>query len=189
MTEAIDGYGFLAVFLAGLAFRRYERDHEINARVHTSSEVVEKFLELAVILALGSLLSTAGLSAPGWAGWLLAGVLLVAIRPLACAAALAGSKVQRTGERAFVGWFGVRGVGTLYYAALVVTSGALASGEERVLVWTVVACVLVSISVHGITAGPSMRRVMRPYREATEAPGDGRVRPRPARVPATPRAR
>ena len=40
-------------------------------------------MELAVILLLGSLLSSAGLSAPGWAGWRLAVVLLVVIRPLA----------------------------------------------------------------------------------------------------------
>ena len=44
-------------------------------------------------------------------------MLLVAIRPLTVFAALAGSQLERKGERAFVAWFGVRGIGTLYYVA------------------------------------------------------------------------
>ena len=48
----------------------------------------------------------------------------------------------------------MRGVGTLYYAATVVTGGALAGGEEKVVVWTAIACVIVSIVVHGVTGGP-----------------------------------
>ena len=81
-AEAAGGYGFLAVFAGGLAFRRYEHDHELNGRVHAGAEQVEKFMELAAILLLGSLLTGGGLTAPGWEGWLLAIVLLVVIRPL-----------------------------------------------------------------------------------------------------------
>ena len=43
LTEVAGGYGFLAVFVGGLAFRRYERDHELNGRVHEGAEQVEKF--------------------------------------------------------------------------------------------------------------------------------------------------
>ena len=71
-AETIGTYGFLAVFAGGLAFRRYERDHELNARVHDGAELVEKFGELAVILLLGSMLTLDGLGAPGVAGWGLA---------------------------------------------------------------------------------------------------------------------
>jgi hypothetical protein len=84
--------------------------HELNARVHHGAEQVEKFLELAAILLLGSLLSSAGL---GWSGWALALVLLVVIRPAAALLSLLGSKVEGRSDRAFVAWFGVRGVGTL----------------------------------------------------------------------------
>ena len=72
LAEVAGGYGFLAVFVGGLAFRRYERGHELNGRVHAGAEQVEKFMELAAILLLGSLLTSAGLSEPGWAGWALA---------------------------------------------------------------------------------------------------------------------
>ena len=52
---------------------------------------------------------------------------------------------------------GVRGVGTLYYAATVVNGlASLAGGEEEVVVWTAIACVIVSIVVHGVTGGPAL---------------------------------
>jgi sodium/hydrogen antiporter len=159
-VQTVDAIGLIAVFAAGLAFRRYERDHEINASVHIGSETAEKFLELAVILLLGSVLTLDGLAEPGVAGWLLAPLLLLAIRPLSCLAALAGSRMERPGERAFVSWLGVRGVATFYYGAVIVASGALEPAEEAVVVWTGIACVLVSITVHGLTAGPSLRRLL-----------------------------
>jgi NhaP-type Na+/H+ or K+/H+ antiporter len=177
LAEVAGGYGFLAVFVSGLAFRRYERGHELNGRVHAGAEQVEKFMELAVILLLGSLLSSAGLGEPGWAGWGLAVVLLVVIRPLAVLLSLLGGNVETAPGRAFVAWFGVRGVGTLYYAATVVTGGALAGGEEQVVVWTAIACVVVSIVVHGVTGGPALRRLLAPLRQP------------PAPEPATSRAR
>ena len=86
---------------AGLAFRRYEHGHELNGRVHRGAEQVEKFMELAAILLLGSLLTGAGLTAPGWEGWLLAVVLLVVIRPLSTLA-LAGRLAGRDRRRPLV---------------------------------------------------------------------------------------
>jgi sodium/hydrogen antiporter len=154
LVETVGAYGFLAVFVNGLAGRRYERGHELNARVHDASELVEKFGELAVILLLGSMLTLDGLAEPGLAGWGLALVLVFLIRPVAANIGLVASKMDRPGERAFVAWFGVRGVGSLYYVAVVVGLGVLTAGEASKVVWTAIACVIVSIVVHGITAGP-----------------------------------
>jgi sodium/hydrogen antiporter len=162
LAEVAGTYGFLAAFAGGLAFRRYESDHDVNGRVHEGSELSEKLLELAVILLLGSMLTLAGLEAPGWEGWLLAALVIVAVRPLACLVALAGSQLEQPGEKTFVAWFGVRGVGSLFYAAVAVEAGVLAGAERDLVVWTVIACVLLSIVVHGITAGPWMRRLFRP---------------------------
>jgi NhaP-type Na+/H+ or K+/H+ antiporter len=190
-AEAAGGYGFLAVFAGGLAFRRYEHDHELNASAHRGAEQVEKFMELAAILMLGSLLSLSGLGAPGWEGWLLAFVLLLVIRPAATLFSLLGSNVEGKGGRAFVAWFGVRGVGTLYYAATIVTASVLSDGEQRVVVWTAIACVIVSIVVHGITGGPALRVLFAGLREEEErtATDPQQLRPRPAPEPATPPAR
>jgi sodium/hydrogen antiporter len=171
---------------AAIAFRRYEADHEINHTVHEGAERLEKLLELAVILALGSMLTLDGLQAPGWKGWLLAGLLIVLVRPLACLLALAGSRLDHPGEKAFVAWFGVRGVGSLYYLAVAVGAGVLGPDEQQLVVWTCIAAVLISIVVHGITAGPSMRRMLARRSQADDA---RKVTLRPAPGQPSPRAR
>jgi len=156
-AEAIGTYGFLAVFAGGLAFRRYERGHELNARVHHGAELVEKFGELAVILLLGSMLTLDGLGAPGVAGWGLALLVVFALRPLTVNLALLGSRLQRPGERAFLAWFGVRGVGTLFYVAAASGLGALSGAELELITWTAIATVILSVILHGVTAGPLNR--------------------------------
>jgi sodium/hydrogen antiporter len=157
LTELVGAYGFLAAFAGGVAFRRYEHTHEHNRRVHDGADVVEKFGELAVILLIGSMLSLDALDAPGLGGWLLVPVLLLIIRPAAVLLSLVGSQ-RDWKERAFVAWFGVRGIGSLYYAAVAVGTGVLA-GDAVVVVWTALACVIVSVLVHGVTATPISRRV------------------------------
>ena len=157
ITETAGAYGFLAAFVGGLAFRRYERDHEVNEAVHEGTEVVEKFLELAVILLLGSVATLAAVSEPGWAGWALVPLLLLVVRPVSVALGFIGSPLTKR-ERAFLGWFGVRGVGSLYYAAFAVAAGVLSDAEARTVFWTVAAAVLVSIVAHGVTGAPLTRR-------------------------------
>ena len=157
VAETLATYGFLAVFAGGLAFRRYERDHELNARVHDGAEIVEKFGELAVILLLGSMLTPDGLGAPGIAGWGLALLVVFVLRPVTVNLALLGSRLQRPGERAFLAWFGVRGVGTLFYVAAASGLGALSGDEAELVTWTAVAVVILSVVVHGVTAGPLNR--------------------------------
>ena len=161
LTEIAGAYGFVAAFVGGVAFRRYEHTHERNLAVHEGAEVVEKFGELAVILLLGSMLTFAGLEAPGVAGWLLVPVLVLAIRPLSVAASLVGAKLP-AGERAFIAWFGVRGVGSLYYVAVAVGAGVLSAADAELIAWTSIACVIVSIVVHGVTATPLSRRWLPP---------------------------
>ena len=163
VAETAGTYGFLAAFAAGVAFRNYEHGHEMNRRVHHGAEVVEKFCELGLILLLGSLVTVAGLREVGWAGWLLVPMLLFVIRPLATALAFAGSRMTR-GERAFIGWFGVRGIGSLYYVAVALGFGILSVEEARLLFWTVAACVVASIVVHGVTATPLSRRLLPQHR-------------------------
>jgi NhaP-type Na+/H+ or K+/H+ antiporter len=159
VAEVAGGYGFLAAFAAGVAFRRYEHGHELNRRVHDGAEVVEKFSELALILLLGSLVTIGGLSEPGLAGWLLVPVLLLVIRPIATALAFVGSELPAR-ERAFIGWFGIRGIGSLYYVAVAIGLGVLSGDEAQTLFWTMAICVVVSIVAHGVTATPLARRLL-----------------------------
>ena len=156
-TEIAGAYGFLAAFAGGVAFRRYEHGHEYNRRVHDGAEVVEKFGELALVLMLGSTLTLSGLGEPGLTGWLLAPLLLLVVRPLSVLVSLVGSTLP-AGERSFVAWFGVRGIGSLYYVAYAIGVGGFAAGEDQVLFWTVAVCIVASIVVHGLTASPLSRR-------------------------------
>jgi sodium/hydrogen antiporter len=157
-AEISGAYGFLAAFAGGVGFRHYEHGHAYNRRVHDGAETVEKFGELAVILLIGSMIGTSVLTAPDLEGWLLVAVLLLVIRPLAVAASLVGSGLPAA-ERAFVAWFGVRGVGSLYYAAVAVVAGVLPPAETEIIVWTAIACVMASIVVHGLSATPVSRRM------------------------------
>jgi sodium/hydrogen antiporter len=160
-TELVGGYGFLAAFAGGLAFRRHELGHESHARVHAGAETVEKIAELALVLLLGSLLASDGLGAPGVAGWLLVPLLLLAVRPVTTLAAFTRSPVPLR-QRAFIGWFGIRGIGSLYYVAAVIDEGVLTASEADTVFWTVTALAGVSILAHGLTATSLTRRVAAP---------------------------
>ena len=170
-TEIASAYGFLAAFVGGVAFRRYEHGHEYNVRVHAGAETAEKFGELALILLLGSSLTIAGLQAPTLAGWLLVAVLLVLIRPASVVLALTPSGLARP-ERAFIAWFGVRGIGSLYYVAVAIGTGALAPSEAKTLYWTTAVCVVTSILVHGITATPLTKRWLPVDKQPGQPTGD-----------------
>ncbi len=161
LTEMLSAYGFLAAFAGGLAYRRRERSKEEAGhleRVHLGAKTVEQMSELAIVLLLGSTVTLAGLGEPGLTGWLLVPVLLLIIRPLAVAAAFAGSRLPHT-DRAFIGWFGIRGIGSFYYVAFAIGTGLLNATEGERLYWTVIVCAGISIIVHGITASPLSRRL------------------------------
>jgi sodium/hydrogen antiporter len=165
-TELVGAYGFLAAFAGGLAFRRHELEHASHGRVHAGAETVEKIAELTLVLLLGSLVTWGGLATPGLAGWLLVPLLLVAIRPLATLAAFDRSPVPLR-ERAFIGWFGIRGIGSLYYAATTIDGRLLAETEALRVFWSVVVLAGVSILAHGLTATSLSRRVERAHTART----------------------
>jgi sodium/hydrogen antiporter len=158
LTEAVGAYGFLAAFAGGLAFRRYEDRHEFNQRVHSGAQTVEQFAELALILVLGSTITLAGLGHIGVEGWLVVAALLLVVRPVAALLALAGSRLPLA-DRAFVGWFGIRGIGSFYYVAVALGTGVLTAHEAELVYWTTVACVAISVVVHGISSTPLSRRM------------------------------
>jgi NhaP-type Na+/H+ or K+/H+ antiporter len=157
-AEIVGAYGFLAAFAGGLAFRRRERGHEYHGPVHKGISVVERVSELALVLLLGSTVTIAGLAEPGIAGWFVAVALLLLVRPAAVLVSFAGSRVPRV-ERLFVGWFGVRGIGSFYYVAVAIGAGVLSATEATTLYWTVIVCVGLSIILHGLSTTPASRRI------------------------------
>jgi NhaP-type Na+/H+ or K+/H+ antiporter len=157
VCELLHGTGLVAVFVAGFAFRRAERDERLHVHVHGICERAGRVTELIAIVAVGLLFTWRGLAVPGIGGWLLAPALIVLIRPL-LVAVLAVRTPLRPGERLYLGFFGVRGVAAVLYACVVAGSGVLSPHATAVVVWTTLVCVAVSIVVHGVSAGPLSRR-------------------------------
>ena len=98
---------------------------------------------------------------PALYGWLLVPLLLLAIRPVTTLAAFARSSVP-VRERALIGWFGIRGIGSLYYVAAIIDERVLTEAEAKTVFWTVIALAGVSILAHGLTATSLTRRVAAP---------------------------
>jgi NhaP-type Na+/H+ or K+/H+ antiporter len=157
LCQLADGYGLVAVFVAGIAFRRTEPDDDLHATAHHGTERAGGLLEAIVLGLVGAALSTAGLALPGVAGWLLAPLLIVVIRPALTFLACLGSPLDLR-ARAYLGWFGVRGVAAVYYAVGLAQDHSLPPHATAVVVWTTLACVVFSIVVHGLSAPALMRR-------------------------------
>lgn len=156
LAEALQGYGFLAVFAAALVVRSYERTHEYHTVLHTFIEQIERMLTAVLLLLFGLACAQGLLDDLTWAGVLVGALFIVVVRPIIGWLALLGGRGTGQQRRA-IAFFGVRGIGSFYYLAY-------ASGEADFVglpeIWSTVAfTVLLSVVVHGITATPVMHRV------------------------------
>jgi sodium/hydrogen antiporter len=183
-------YGFLAVFAAGLALRTIEassigheqapdevvaaaaaegRTEEIATDPQTApaymtqavlgfTEQLERIGEVAVMLLVGVMISVTVI--PDDALWFVP-LLLLVIRPLAATMGMFGSTATWL-QRAFVAWFGIRGIGSIYYLMYAITHG-VSEGTARLLTGLTLAVVATSVIVHGVSVTPLMRR----YSDAT----------------------
>ena len=180
----LHAYGFLAVFAAGLALRWIEsresgterEPEEVLADVDTIdaeelatrpetapaymaqtvlgfTEQLERIGEVAVMLLIGAMLTFEML--PTAAIWFVP-LLLLVIRPIAVNLGLFRSQVSPL-ERAYISWFGIRGIGSVYYLMYVITHEV----PEELALWLTgmtLAVVTTSIIVHGISVTPLMKR-------------------------------
>ncbi len=174
-------YAFLAVFAAGLAMRAVERratgdtsKEEIKAltqeagleeaaldetaapammawTVLSFTEQVDRISAVAVVVLTGALIHLAALD---WHTAAFVAALFLVVRPAAVAVGLIGSATSAV-QRALIGWFGVRGIGSLYYLFYAVVHGVDGPTASRLLgiVLTVVAA---SALVHGLSVTPLM---------------------------------
>ncbi|CAA9496816.1 MAG: hypothetical protein AVDCRST_MAG53-2157 [uncultured Solirubrobacteraceae bacterium] len=157
VAQVLGSYGFLAAICAGLAFRRYEHDHDKHHELHAGAQRIVQLLELGTIVLVMSMVTLSGLGVPGWEGWLVGVLLVFLIRPASAVAILRPRWMASQEERGFVAFFGVRGLGSIYYVGAALGTGVLSAGEARTVLWTVLAAVLVSVLVHGVTANAGIR--------------------------------
>jgi NhaP-type Na+/H+ or K+/H+ antiporter len=139
------GNGFIAVYVAAivLGIRRDDLRHAFERR---SDDIVE-LAKLGVFVVFGSLLTFGGLFGDGWAAVALVVVALLIARPVALAVALAGTGLDRP-TKAFMAWFGPKGVATMTFSIIVLGNQLAAGGRIFNLAALVV---FVSIIVHSST--------------------------------------
>ncbi|MDT0576816.1 cation:proton antiporter [Croceicoccus sp. F390] len=154
VTELVEGYGFIACFVAGVALRRVEADHAFHKRLHDFNEAIEHALTSLLLVLIGGIFPSLW-SEQTLGSVLIAGALVFIIRPAAGMLAL-----TRTGlaarDRLVVAFYGVRGIGSIYYLGFAAVHLEFQNEGE---LWAIVALtILLSSMVHGLTAGAAVKR-------------------------------
>jgi NhaP-type Na+/H+ or K+/H+ antiporter len=184
----VKGYGFLAVFAAGLALRRAEERHaelvgderplaaaadaaeggDVADAVGKEREASQPYMvegalgateqldrlgEAGVLLLLGGLFVTRFVALDAW--WFVLALFGVA-RPLAVWVAVrsrGGPPIQRR----LAMWFGIRGIGSVYYLTYAIAHGVPEPLAERLVAITFTT-ILASLVLHGLSVTPLMNR-------------------------------
>jgi NhaP-type Na+/H+ or K+/H+ antiporter len=189
LSVMVDAWGFLAVFFAAVALRQTEVMH-LNAHqqssaqlpghgaetaIHTTEpqaaaatisaqslvfkEHLERLSELVLVLLIGGSLF---LDSWSWRAVALALFVFAIVRPVSVMAGLMGTRTPWT-IRSLVAWFGVRGIGSLYYLMFAIQHG-LPEGVALELMQLTLIVVALSILVHGTSVKPLLGRFWR-YRQ------------------------
>jgi sodium/hydrogen antiporter len=142
------GNGFIAVFVAAIVvgIRRPDLRDEFAER---ATEVIE-IVKLGVFAVFGSLLTLHGLATDGWAAVAVVAATFLLARPAAIWLALAGTRMDRA-SKAFMAWFGPKGVATMAFSLLILAR-QIEAGRE---IFDIAAlAVFASVLIHGVTDTP-----------------------------------
>jgi NhaP-type Na+/H+ or K+/H+ antiporter len=154
LTELINGYGFAAVFVAGMVMQhRVSNPDKSNSQLRFISRL-EKLAEVGAILILGSLLRLGPIVQFAAPAFFIAGLLLLVIRPLGTWLSTIGAPTHPA-TRWLFGWFGIRGVGSLYYLTYAFGHG-LQGQTGELIAWITFVTVVLSVVLHGISSTPLM---------------------------------
>jgi NhaP-type Na+/H+ or K+/H+ antiporter len=210
-AEVIHAWGFLAVFAAGIGFRRAEKkaliEHPVKAgrvtrRIDNSmsleatasrpaeevllprldeselrhpakaagvvvsdilsfGETAERLLEVLMVVLIGICLAFYW----DWRGAPIALGLFFVIRPLATFVFLLGTGTAVL-QRMVMAWFGIRGIGSIYYLSYSLNHSTSAAVEP--LIGVVLVTVALSILLHGLSSQP----ILRIYESAIKSRGN-----------------
>ncbi|HEV3104580.1 MAG TPA: cation:proton antiporter [Trinickia sp.] len=183
-AQLVHALGFVAVFAAGVAMRRVEHratgerspqdaigaidssdveataSHPEKAHAYMAESVLgftielERIAEMGMMIMVGNLLATLPTPLFTWQTAMLVLMLLFVVRPLAVALSLLGAKASSP-ERRMMSWFGIRGIGTIYYLAYALENGP--SDMVAPLIPLALAVITASVFAHGVTATPLMK--------------------------------
>lgn len=195
VSVSVQAWGFLGVFFAGVALRQTElklarragiRPEQFNADVTEPSrltaepevepppivsaeslvfkEHLERLSELMLVLLLGGMLF---IEFWNWRTVGLALFLFIVARPLSVLIGLIGTPTSWR-MRSMSSWFGVRGIGSIYYLMYAIQHG-LPEDLARELIRFTLIVITLSILLHGISVKPLMSRFARARRRNTPA--------------------
>lgn len=187
-AQLLHTFGFLAVFAAGVAMRRVEHratgertpqdaigaidssdvaataSHPDKAHAYMAEKVLgftvelERIAEMAMMMMVGNLLGTLDAPLVTWRNAGIVAALFLVIRPIAVELSLIGSQAAPA-ERRMMSWFGIRGIGTLYYLAYALEQDQ--SEQMKALAPIALAVVTASVFIHGVSATPLMKQYQR----------------------------
>lgn len=158
LAELAHGNGFVAVFVAAVAVRTQERSHEYHGVLHAFGRQLERLFVPLALLGLGLAIGDGLLRGLRVIEVLIAVVAVLVVRPVVGWVSLLGSSAGRPASLA-IAFFGVRGIGTLFYLAYALNRIPV---PQQDVLWRVGAvAVAVSVLVHGILAEPAIQRIER----------------------------
>lgn len=165
LTEMIHGYGFIAVFIAALTLRGYERNHKYHNRMHAFSDQIERILVAIMLILFGGSLVRGIMNSLTWPMAAFGIAFIFVIRPVAGLIGLIGTRLKIQ-EKLVISFFGIRGMGSLYYLAFAFGTTFFKYQDQ---LWAIVAfIILISIGIHGLTAGFTFRKLEEVLPEDTE---------------------
>jgi NhaP-type Na+/H+ or K+/H+ antiporter len=165
------GSGFIATFVAGMAYGQMTRD-KIKPTELLAADVGLALVKVSFLM-FGALVLLPSLGDITWQVVVMVVFALTVARIIPVAISMIGTGL-RVPTILYMGWFGPRGLATIVYAALVVTSSQL-SGISTITTVAVVT-VGVSVFVHGMTAYPGSQRYADWY-EAQDRDGLAEAKP------------
>jgi NhaP-type Na+/H+ or K+/H+ antiporter len=153
IASALDGSGFIAAFVAGIALRfLLGRD---PAELNNLTEEVGDLLSGATFVLFGAVLLGPALGELSWELALYAVLSLTLVRMLPVVVAMLGTRA-RAPTLGFLGWFGPRGLASIVFAVIVVEESRLP--QEHLITVAIYLTVGLSVFAHGLSAAPLARR-------------------------------
>jgi sodium/hydrogen antiporter len=139
------GNGLIAVYVAAITLGVQRDDIRSHFARHAAGLV--EIVKLGIFVVFGSLLTLHGLFGSGWGAVAVVAITLLIARPVAVFAALAGTATD-VATRAFMSWFGPKGVATMTFSLLILSQQVAAGSQIFNLAALTVFC---SILAHGAT--------------------------------------
>jgi sodium/hydrogen antiporter len=141
-----EGNGFISVFVCAIVLGILRPD--VRECFESRSEDLIEVVKLGIFVVFGAVLTLDGLFEDGVAAVAIVAFTLLVARPVAVFSALAGTRGVDRETKAFMAWFGPKGVATMTFA-LFVLGQAIPAGER---IFNIAAlAVFISIIAHGLT--------------------------------------